>query len=35
VFGIWGLALALPLMAIAKVMIDHFKAEDAPAVTTA
>jgi predicted PurR-regulated permease PerM len=30
VFGIWGLALALPLMAIAKVMIDHFKAEDAP-----
>jgi predicted PurR-regulated permease PerM len=28
VFGIWGLALALPLMAIAKVMIDHFKAED-------
>jgi predicted PurR-regulated permease PerM len=25
VFGIWGLALALPLMAIAKVMIDHFK----------
>ena len=32
VFGIWGLALALPLMAIAKVMIDHFKTEDAPAV---
>ena len=31
VFGIWGLALALPLMAIAKVMIDHFKADDAPA----
>ncbi len=29
VFGIWGLALALPLMAIAKVMIDHFKAEGA------
>ena len=29
VFGIWGLALALPLMAIAKVMIDHFKAERA------
>jgi predicted PurR-regulated permease PerM len=27
VFGVWGLALALPLMAIAKVMIDHFKAE--------
>jgi predicted PurR-regulated permease PerM len=37
VFGIWGLALALPLMAIAKVMIDHFKAEGAepPATTTA
>jgi predicted PurR-regulated permease PerM len=36
VFGIWGLALALPLMAIAKVMIDHFKAEGASAeVTTA
>ena len=32
VFGIWGLALALPLMAIAKVMIDHFKSE---AITTA
>jgi predicted PurR-regulated permease PerM len=31
VFGIWGLALALPLMAIAKVMIDYFKAEEAPA----
>ena len=30
VFGIWGLALALPLMAIAKVMIDHFKGDDAP-----
>ncbi|MBI5264785.1 MAG: AI-2E family transporter [Bradyrhizobium sp.] len=28
VFGIWGLALALPLIAIAKVMIDYFKAED-------
>jgi len=28
VFGIWGLALALPLMAIAKVMIDHFKAAE-------
>ncbi|HKS19387.1 MAG TPA: AI-2E family transporter [Bradyrhizobium sp.] len=33
VFGIWGLALALPLIAIAKVMIDHFKADDAsPAI---
>ena len=27
VFGIWGLALALPLMAIVKVMIDYFKAD--------
>ena len=35
VFGIWGLALALPLMAIAKVMIDHFKAEGIPAEATA
>ncbi len=35
VFGIWGLALALPLMAIAKVMIDHFKSEDAPATANA
>jgi predicted PurR-regulated permease PerM len=34
VFGIWGLALALPLMAIAKVMIDHFKAEAVPAAIT-
>lgn len=29
VFGIWGLALALPLVAIAKVMIDHFKTYEA------
>lgn len=28
VFGIWGLALALPLIAVVKVMIDYFKAED-------
>ena len=35
VFGIWGLALALPLMAVAKVMIDHFKADGAPAATAA
>ena len=35
VFGIWGLALALPLMAIAKVMIDHFKAEGASPKATA
>src|SRR5437016_11387128 len=34
VFGIWGLALALPLMAIAKVMIDHFKADSATPETT-
>ena len=31
VFGIWGLALALPLMAIVKVMIDDFKADDGSA----
>jgi predicted PurR-regulated permease PerM len=30
-FGIWGIALALPLMAVVKVMIDHFKADDAVA----
>ena len=30
VFGIWGLALALPLLAIAKVMIDYCKGETAP-----
>jgi predicted PurR-regulated permease PerM len=30
VFGIWGLALALPLMAVGKVMIDYFKGEPAP-----
>jgi predicted PurR-regulated permease PerM len=35
VFGIWGLALALPLMAVAKVMIDHFKAQGASAEATA
>jgi predicted PurR-regulated permease PerM len=29
VFGIWGIALALPLIAIVKVLIDYFKAEDA------
>jgi predicted PurR-regulated permease PerM len=33
VFGIWGLALALPLMAIAKVMIDYFKARDTKDIT--
>jgi predicted PurR-regulated permease PerM len=31
VFGIWGLALALPLLAIVKVMIDYCKGETAPA----
>jgi predicted PurR-regulated permease PerM len=31
VFGIWGLSLALPLMAIAKVMIDYFKSDEAAA----
>jgi predicted PurR-regulated permease PerM len=31
VFGIWGLALALPLIAIAKVMIDYFKADESSA----
>jgi predicted PurR-regulated permease PerM len=35
VIGIWGLALALPLMAIAKVMIDYFKADEPQNVTTA
>ena len=28
VFGVWGLALALPLIAIVKVVIDHFKADE-------
>ncbi len=35
VFGIWGLALALPLMAIVKVMIDHFKANEPPEAVAA
>jgi len=35
VFGIWGLALALPLMAIAKVMIDYFKSDEASAAAAA
>src|ERR1700704_50960 len=34
VFGIWGISLALPLMAIVKVLIDHFKADD-PAISAA
>ena len=35
VFGIWGLALALPLVAIAKVVIDHFKTYEVPPLTGA
>ncbi len=35
VFGIWGLALALPLIAVAKVMIDHFKSDEFPAAAAA
>jgi predicted PurR-regulated permease PerM len=35
VFGIWGIALALPLIAIVKVMIDHFKAEESPEAAVA
>jgi predicted PurR-regulated permease PerM len=35
VFGIWGLALALPLMAVVKVLIDHFKADEAPEAVAA
>lgn len=31
VFGVWGLALALPLMAIVKVIIEHFKAYEGSA----
>jgi predicted PurR-regulated permease PerM len=30
VFGIWGISLALPLMAVVKVLIDYFKAGEAP-----
>jgi predicted PurR-regulated permease PerM len=35
VFGIWGLALALPLIAVAKVIIEHFKADESPAAVAA
>jgi predicted PurR-regulated permease PerM len=31
VFGIWGLSLALPLMTVAKVMINYFKSGEAAA----
>jgi predicted PurR-regulated permease PerM len=35
VFGVWGLALALPLMAVVKVMIDYVKEDaSAPALAT-
>jgi predicted PurR-regulated permease PerM len=30
VFGVWGIALALPLMAIVKVIIEHFKTDEMP-----
>jgi predicted PurR-regulated permease PerM len=35
VFGIWGISLALPLMAIVKVLIDHFKADETATATAA
>jgi predicted PurR-regulated permease PerM len=35
VFGIWGITLALPLIAIVKVLIDHFKAEETAASSVA
>ncbi|WP_024515415.1 AI-2E family transporter [Bradyrhizobium sp. Tv2a-2] len=35
VFGIWGLALALPMMAIAKVIIDYFKSNETAAAPAA
>jgi predicted PurR-regulated permease PerM len=28
VFGVWGLALALPLIAVAKVIIEYFKSDE-------
>jgi len=31
VFGIWGISLALPLLAVVKVLIDHFKADESEA----
>jgi predicted PurR-regulated permease PerM len=34
-FGIWGIALALPLIAIVKVLIDYFKSEQAPSAAAA
>jgi predicted PurR-regulated permease PerM len=35
VFGVWGLALALPLVAVVKVMIEHFKADEGSAEVAA
>jgi predicted PurR-regulated permease PerM len=35
VFGIWGLSLALPMMAVAKVIIDYFKSDEAVSVPVA
>jgi predicted PurR-regulated permease PerM len=35
VFGIWGIALALPLIAVVKVIIDHFKADQSPEAVAA
>jgi predicted PurR-regulated permease PerM len=35
VFGLWGLALALPLMAIVKVAIDHFRGDATPSIKAA
>ena len=33
VFGIWGITLALPLIAIVKVLIDHLKTDESTAST--
>jgi predicted PurR-regulated permease PerM len=35
VFGVWGLALALPLVAVVKVIIEHFKADESSAEAAA
>jgi predicted PurR-regulated permease PerM len=35
VFGIWGISLALPLMAIVKVLIDHYTADETVAEAAA
>jgi predicted PurR-regulated permease PerM len=34
-FGLWGLALALPLIAVAKVVINHFQPDDGLATANA